>query len=426
MNWKKVFAILRREYIEHIRRKMFWVFTLLFPLLWGGFFAVSFFTQTHLLGTKTIAVVDMTGKLFEPFARDFASNGNPSRIVVEKRDATPANLSTVTEQLRRDVEAKKLDGYLLLDADSIQKGEVAYKAATETGPELNAILSRHLNSALLEQRLAERGLAPEVIAQVQQRVDVKASRLDEKSSGGFFTSLIFFIFLYATLIQYGYINLRGVIEEKSNRIVEIVISSVRPTELMLGKIVGIGLVGLTQYAIWTILAMNLSLLAGGAAASVIPVIPVSTLAYFVLYFLLGYFFYASIYTAIGAPFNTDQEAQQLSMIPTMLIVSVWAFWGMIMNSPNSAPAIVLSMIPFTAPLVMFFRLTLAPIPAWQVLLSIVIMVLSTFAVAWFAGKIYRVGILMYGKKPTLPEIWRWARRGEAAAPEEPAAAPAEG
>jgi len=151
---------------------------------------------------------------------------------------------------------------------------------------------------------------------------------------------------------------------------------VRPTELMLGKVIGIGLVGLTQYAIWSVLAMNLALLSGsglaaalGFANATIPTVPISTLGYFVLFFVLGYFFYASIYTAIGAPFNSDQEAQQLAMIPTLMIVSVWAFWGLIVNNPNSTLATVLSMIPPLTPMVMFFRVTLAPVPGWQVALA---------------------------------------------------------
>jgi ABC-2 type transport system permease protein len=415
MNGRKIAAIIKREYVEHIRRKMFWVSTIIFPILWAGFFAVSYFTQTHLLGTKKVAVVDLTGKLFGPFAQDIAGSEDRAKLTVEKRDATAGSLAAVVAGLRREVDEKKIDGYLLLNAASIERGRVEYRAASETGPELHEILSSHLNNALLRQRLEERGLPPDVIAEAQKPVKIEAARLDEKATGGLVTSLVFFIFLYATLIQYGFMNLRGVIEEKSNRIVEIVISSVRPTELMLGKIVGIGLVGLTQYAIWMLLAMNLSLLTAlGAPASMIPTIPLSTLAYFVLFFILGYFFYASIYTAIGAPFNTDQEAQQLAMIPTMMIVSVWAFWGLIVNSPNSTIATVLSMIPPLTPMAMFFRVTLAPVPGWQVALATAIMLASIVGVAWFAGKIYRVGILMYGKKPTLPEIFKWMRHSDKA------------
>jgi ABC-2 type transport system permease protein len=262
---------------------------------------------------------------------------------------------------------------------------------------------------LLRDRLLAKGIAPTAIAELEKTVSIDARRADEKESGGFMVSMVFFIFLYATLIQYGMYNLRGVIEEKSNRIVEIVISSVRPTELMLGKVVGIGLVGLTQYAIWSLLAMNLALLSGsglaaalGFANASIPTVPMSTIAYFVLFFLLGYFFYASIYTAIGAPFNTDQEAQQLSMIPTLMIVSIWAFWGLIVNNPNSTLATVLSLIPPLTPMVMFFRVTLAPVPAWQVLLAVAIMIASIVGMSWFAGKIYRVGIPMYGEEADRP------------------------
>jgi ABC-2 type transport system permease protein len=309
---------------------------------------------------------------------------------------------------------------------------VTYRASSVSDFTYQERLERHLNDVLLRDRLIAKGIAPGAIAELEKTVSIDARRADEKESGGFMVSMVFFIFLYATLIQYGMYNLRGVIEEKSNRIVEIVISSVRPTELMLGKVVGIGLVGLTQYAIWSVLAMNLALLSGsglaaalGFANASIPTVPMSTIAYFVLFFLLGYFFYASIYTAIGAPFNTDQEAQQLSMIPTLMIVSIWAFWGLIVNNPNSTLATVLSLIPPLTPMVMFFRVTLAPVPAWQVLLAVAIMIGSIVGMSWFAGKIYRVGILMYGKKPTVPEIFRWLRysdRTPAEAKSEPTSA----
>jgi ABC-2 type transport system permease protein len=213
--------------------------------------------------------------------------------------------------------------------------------------------------------------------------------------------------------MYGFQNLRGVIEEKTNRIVELIIASVRPTELMLGKIVGIGLVGLTQYLIWSLVAMNLSLpgiasmMAGGAAGA--PTIPLSMIGYFLLFFLLGYFLYASVYTAIGAPFNSDQEAQQLSMIPSMLIVSGMAVYPAVMNNPNGPVAVAASLFPFTAPLIMYLRTAIAEPPMYQIGLCIVILILATIGMAWLAGRIYRVGILMYGKKPTIPEIMRWVR-----------------
>ena len=174
-------------------------------------------------------------------------------------------------------------------------------------------LERSVNHVLLKERIAKRGLPPELAAELERRVDLKPFKVTkegatEEKGASFFAVLIFTVILYSTFLMYGMQNMKGVIDEKTNRIVEVVIASVRPTELMLGKIVGIGLVGLTQYLIWSLVAMNLSLpaIAGmmSTTAMGVPKIPMSMILYFVLFFLFGYFLYASIYTAIGAPFNT--------------------------------------------------------------------------------------------------------------------------
>ena len=189
--------------------------------------------------------------------------------------------------------------------------------------------------------------------------------------------------MYSTFFMYGYQVMRGVIEEKTNRIVEIIIASVRPVELMLGKIIGIGLVGLTQYLVWSLVAMNLSLPAFAGMMSTgdlgVPRVPVSMLGYFILFFLLGYFLYASIYTTIAAPFNTDQEAQQLAMIPMMMIVGGIAVYPAVMNNPTGGVALFFSLFPFTASLIMFLRTAVSEPPAWQILLSIVILISTTAA-----------------------------------------------
>ncbi len=266
--------------------------------------------------------------------------------------------------------------------------------------------------------MAARGLPPELSRELEKRVDLKTLKVTEKGTreekgAGLFAAIVFMVIMYSTFLMYGFQNLRGVIEEKTNRIVEIVIASVRPTELMLGKIVGIGMVGLTQYFVWSLLAMNLSLpgIAGimTTGEGGVPTIPLSMIGYFILFFLLGYFLYASIYTAIGAPFNSDQEAQQLAMIPMAFIVGVWAFLGAVMNNPSGPVSVFASLFPLTAPLVMFLRTAISEPPGWQILAAIVILLLSTIGMAWVAGRVYRVGILMYGKKPTIPEILRWVR-----------------
>jgi len=182
---------------------------------------------------------------------------------------------------------------------------------------------------------------------------------------------------------------------------------------MVGKILGIGLVGLTQYFIWCFFAVNLSFPAIASRLTTsdmgVPTIPISMILYFILFFVFGYFLYASIYTAVGAPFNTDQEAQQLAMIPIACIVSVWAFFPALFNNPNGGLAVFLSLFPLTSPLAMFMRACVSQPPVWQIALCIALLVATTIGIAWVAGRIYRIGILMYGKRPTIPEIVRWMR-----------------
>jgi ABC-2 type transport system permease protein len=226
---------------------------------------------------------------------------------------------------------------------------------------------------------------------------------------------VLFFLMYISIFMYGAFILRGVMEEKNNRIVEVMISSVRPTDLMLGKIVGIGCVGLTQYAVWAVLASLATVPAVGMAMGMeggLPAISVSTLVAFVVFFLLGYFLYASLYAALAAPFNTEQEAQQFIMIPGMILVLTSTTWFFAFNSPNGALAQTLSFFPLSSPLMMFMRISVQPPPAWQIGLSIAILLGSIWGMAWLAGRIYRVGILMYGKKPTIPEIFRWVRQAD--------------
>jgi ABC-2 type transport system permease protein len=283
---------------------------------------------------------------------------------------------------------------------------------------------------LLREKIAARGLPVDIANDLEKRIDLRpfkvtATGAAEEKGAGIVAVLVFFFLMYSTFFMYGYQVMRGVIEEKNNRIVEVIIASVRPTELMLGKIFGIGLVGLTQYLVWALVATNLSLPAiAGAFASgsdMIPKIPASLIGYFILFFIFGYFMYASIYTAIAAPFNTDQEAQQFAMIPMVMIISGIAVYPAVLNNPSGGIAVFFSLLPFTAPLIMFLRTSLSPVPGWQIVLSVLLLAATTVALAWFAGRIYRIGILMYGKKPTIPEIVRWVRYkpGKVAQPSAP-------
>ena len=206
--------------------------------------------------------------------------------------------------------------------------------------------------------------------------------------------------------------MRGGIEEKQSRIVEVLISSVRPSQMMLGKLIGIGLVGLTQIGIWALSTALLSLFGATMFASQgakIPSIPVSLLVYFVLYFVLGFFLYATLYAMVGAIVSSEEDAQQVQLPVTLLIVMPMMIFGVVMANPNSTSSIVLSMIPFFAPTLMMLRIAVINPPVWQVILSMVIMVATILGSVWVAARIYRVGILMYGKRPSIAELGRWLR-----------------
>jgi ABC-2 type transport system permease protein len=448
MNWKKIFAVVRREYIERIRTKAFWIATLLIPFVFLGMLFVQIAVARRSGGERRIAVVDRTGHLFAPLAKELArqeaaggrapraeptgaepaaesqpTKGRSIHWVLIDRPAGP-DLEKTKEELRKEVLAKKINAYLILDPAMLQKDEVEYYSTSVS--EFVAInqIQRALDHIRLREKIVAHGLAPEVGNELDKRIDLRAFKVTdsgtaEEKGAGLVAALVFFFLMYSTFFMYGYQVMRGVIEEKSTRIVEIVIASVRPIELMLGKIIGIGLVGLTQYFAWSLVAMNLSLPAIASTLStgdLVPKIPLSMLAYFILFFLCGYFLYASIYTAIAAPFNSDQEAQQLAMIPMAMIISGVAIYPAVMNNPSGGIAVFFSLFPFTAPLMMFLRTALGQVPAWQILLSVALLAATTVGLAWFAGRIYRVGILMYGKKPTIPEILRWARYSPGKAP----------
>jgi ABC-2 type transport system permease protein len=427
MSWKKIFAVIRREYIERVRTKAFWIGTLLVPIFFLGYIAIQIASFKKTGGDRTVAVIDQTGHLFAPLKQDLSERETENRKKdgrnqgvhwnLQQRPVT-GSLEATKETLRNEVLQKKLDGYLVLDPALIEKSQAEYYAITVSEFVAMGQLERALNHVLLKDKIEQRGLPPALSTELEKRLDLKTLKVTEKGSkeekgAGIFAAIIFMVLMYTTFFMYGFQNLRGVIEEKTSRIVEVIIASVRPTELMLGKILGIGLVGLTQYLIWSLIAMNLSLpgiataMASGEMG--VPSIPVSMIVYFIVYFLLGYFLYASIYTMIGAPFNTDQEAQQLAMIPGIFMVGCWAFYPAVLNNPNGGVATFVSLFPLTSPLMMFLRTAVAEPPVWQIALSMAILILSTVGIAWAAGRIYRVGILMYGKKPTIPEIIRWVR-----------------
>jgi ABC-2 type transport system permease protein len=454
----KLLAVIKREYLQQVRGKAFWVATFLIPALGLGMIFIQVALSKTLVAKGRIAVVDLSGRLYEPLVAEY--NARPSdeeaetpkkdekaqakvdeKSVTEKMnegrsqkittklelfkvDATPETLPDVRTRLNKDVQSEKIKAYIVLTPKTLETGAAEWRAqSVKAELVMREQIASLLSRAATKERLKDRGVDPKVYEAARLRVDLEAHEAKEVESGesgrnvgmNLAISATFFFLIYISIFVYGAYIMRGVLEEKNNRIVEVIVSSVRPTTLMLGKILGIGLVGLTQYAVWASLAIAIALPGVAALAGMgegLPHIPVATIGAFVLFFILGYFLYASLYAALSAPFNTEQEAQQFVMIPGMMLILTSTTWFFAFNQPNGRLATVLSFFPFTAPLMMFMRISVQTPPLWQIAVSVSLLVATIFLVAWFAGRVYRVGILMYGKKPTLPEIFRWARQAD--------------
>jgi ABC-2 type transport system permease protein len=222
--------------------------------------------------------------------------------------------------------------------------------------------------------------------------------------------------LYITLLTYGIATMRSILEEKSTRIVEILIASIRPSQLLAGKILGVAGVGMTQFLIWTVTAGALGAYGGAMSRALSPDahpapihLPLSTLVYLVIFFLAGYFLYAALYATVGAIVSSEEDAQQMQWPVTLLVIMAFVPFGIILHDPNSPASVVLSLVPFFAPILMFLRIALQTPPFWQIALSLALLVLTTVGLIRFAGRVYRVGVLMYGKRPSLVEVLRWLK-----------------
>jgi len=439
VRWRKVATIIRREYLSRVNTKAFWISTALVPLLMLAFTILPSLLMMRTGGNYTIAVVTADDALWEQLeaavaertARQASTDADvkmvggetarASQVVVALRRVQPATDAEGQRlELKRQVAAKQLSGALILPATAVADGKSEYLSTNVSAIRLISLLERAVDAAVVHLRLTGAGVAPEQVKALTARADMKPVRIGEDLSESkegafeksFILSYVLSLTLYMTMMFYGYYVMRGVLEEKSSRIVEVIVANVRPMELMLGKIFGVGAVGLTQYAIWVLVAMNLAVpgLFGiaameGSTALVSPTL----LVFFVVFFILGYFVFASFYAAIGAAFNTEEEAQQMQTVVSLVMAMSLMFMFPVLANPDSTLSVVLSLIPLFAPVLFFMRMTVQMPPLWQTALCLALLVGFIFLIAHFAAAVYRIGILMYGKRPTLVEMVRWAR-----------------
>jgi ABC-2 type transport system permease protein len=422
---------------------MFIVTTILLPLMMALFGIVPAVVLSINAGDASrIAVVDQTGKLFDRLQSVLveeqgveAATGvdNPIRIPSNTSPGTnTANniiLRNVTDNLRpiddlkadldKELSAKKIDGYILIPADIMENGGARFFRGNSS----DFFISRRLRTALTrvvrEQRLLDANVDPRTVRELDRPVGLVATRVSTSGEVRDSAAGLAFVFgigliMYISVLLYGQVVLGAVIEEKETRIAEVLFSSVKPFTLMIGKLVGVSFLALTQLAIWGIAigglgAYGISVLASRGVPTSIPSLPFVFYIYFVLFFLLGYYVYSTLYALVGSIVTTAQEGGQLAM-PIILLLAVGFYLFLpVSRNPDSNFAFWVSLVPFFAPITMLMRIITQTPPFWQIALSLFIGFSTIVLFTWLASKIYRIGMLMYGKRASIPEIVRWLR-----------------
>ncbi len=445
---KKFFAIVKREYGQRLRSRMFVLITVLGPVMISLFgIAPALVLRIKAGGPVKIAVVDQTGKVYPGVYKSVMDNAIRSQPAQDKINAGLQGknasdrfqevgeqqegrfeiqevrlegrpLNEVKKELDGRVLAKELDGYLVLPADLLKDGNPQYFGRNTGDVFTRKFLQEALSRAVRQERLAEANIDPRIVQELSEPVHLDALKVSATGDGvrdsgeGF--ALVFgagFI-MYLTILMYGQMILGAVIEEKETRIGEILFSSVKPFTLMMGKLVGVSLLALTQLAIWGLAFAVFVVYGAGVLATRgmtlnVPHVPLIHFVYFGLFFLLGYFIYSTIYALIGSMVTTAQEGGQLSMPVVLLPLIGFYLFLPVSRSPDSSFAFWVSMFPFFSPMTMLVRIVTQTPPLWQILLSLVLGFTTVAMVTWLAARVYRVGMLMVGKRASIPEVIRW-------------------
>jgi len=420
----KLWAVVKREYLERVRTKGFVIGTVLGPLLMGGMMIVPALAARSGGKPLRVAVLDGTGTLqaaVEEGLRAARFDGKARFDVqpapgAEAGPAAAATAGTSDAPLKKAVLEGRLDGYLHLPADAVTAGTASYYGRNVSNRIELRTMERTVSDVLVGRRLTGAGLDPAKVKDLTKELDLKTIRLSEKGEredqgAAMIFSIILLMILYMSIILWGQAVMTSVIEEKTSRVVEVMAAGVSPTTLLAGKLLGVGAAGLTQFLVWAISLFGVSVFAAGAAMGsfAMPEITPVMLVSFVLFFVLGFLFYAALYASIGAAVNTVQEAQSLAFPVLLPIILAMVCFPAVLEAPDGVLAVTMSMIPGMSPLIMFLRIVVLTPPLWQIALSIALLALGILGVVWVAARVYRVGILMYGKKPTFPELVKWVR-----------------
>ncbi len=426
----KIWIVLQSEFLRRVRTRAFLLTTLLAPIL-----LLAIALLPALIGylgsrdaTRHLAVVDSTGLLL-PHLQAHAS--------------ATLRLEAVTlplDSLQAAVRQGSYDGYLILPADLIE-GETIAKlyVGQSLGLSFQAQLERLLSRAVRDIRIERLQVPPELVAALRTEVPLRQYRLSEsgaEADGTMFFSIIGYLMgftVYVAMLAYGSLVMQGVIDEKTSRVIELIVSSVRPFQLLMGKVLGIGAMGLVQFVLWGLLLVAGAMAAGPliahfldpqqlnlpasastqellrAANITLPTIDPLLIVWFVLFFLGGYLMYSSLFAAAGSAVEQQQDAQSFMLPLTLLIVVPILFITYVIENPDASLSIGLSLFPFFSPILMIVRIAIGSAALWEAVLAYLLLMVGFLGAIWISARIYRIGILSYGQKPSLRELLRWIR-----------------
>lgn len=406
-----IFLIARREYLERVRTRSFMIATILIPLLMGGGIAASILIAKHTKSSSHIVIVSPDLDLATDVQKQLDDDTDHN---MQLNVIAPPTVNT-RPTLQRELKAKDIDGYLWITPPTAsgQKPAIDYKQGSSADLATRNTVRDALSKVFTRERLIQQGMSAADVKSLMAPINMSSSNEEQDDTGANFAgAYVLFFLMYMVIMLYGMNVARSIIEEKTSRVFEVMLATVKPGEMMAGKVIGVGSVGLTQVSIWMLAAVLLTatplmthMLGGGTHIS----ISAQQVFFFIIYFLLGYLLYSAMAAALGAMTNSEQELQQLNMFLVMPLAACMISLPLVLNAPQNVWSRVLSLVPFFSPLLMYMRISVSPVPWYEIAASIVLMALTIYAVLWIASRIYRVGILMYGKKPNLPEILRWLK-----------------
>lgn len=424
---RKLWIVIRREFLERVRSRWFIVSTILVPLLIGLVLVVPIVLATRATPSNDLAritIIDATGiGLGNSVAVALDSGVTSDTALAHVTIVAASGLAAAESSATREVLAKRRRGYLVLGPSLSPALDVRYAGSNASSPLDMSRLQRTVRDQVIATRLRDAGMDPkQVEALTALNVQMHTERLTARGRGGsgeastlvgFFVAFV----LYMTILFYGQIVLRGVMEEKQTRVAETVVSSIRPNVLLFGKILGVGAVAGLQLLISGVATVALLMARGPLMARLhattppftLPHVAAGTAVLLVAYLLLGYVVYAALFAAIGSMVSSEQDAQQVQMPIVLVLVLTATLIQPVLLAPEGRLAEVMSLVPFSSPIIMPLRLSLVPVGAWRVAASLAVLLGSAWLTVWLAARIYRTGLLMYGKRPSLRELVRWMR-----------------